>query len=143
MWHYLEHDYHPLEHLKELRKRATPATTLLIEVPNFESESRKKYGQHWAGWHTPRHTSLFAPNNIRTLLANSGWEATTILSHGTLDPYVLYWMSKMEQKGIAWNKNMEEEFIGFVAGMIAFTPKAWTQKYRSLGVMTVVGKPVG
>ena len=64
-----------------------------------------------------------------------------MLNYGTLDPYVLYWMSKMEQKGIAWNKNMEEEFVGFVMGMLAFFPKSYFQQSQSLGVMTVVGKP--
>ncbi|MCR9289506.1 MAG: class I SAM-dependent methyltransferase [Bacteroidetes bacterium] len=141
MWHYLEHDYYPLENLKELRKRAKKDTTLIIEVPNVDSESRKKYGKHWAGWHTPRHTSLFSPKTIRRLLNNSGWETKTVLTYGTLDPYILYWMSKMEQKGIEWDKNMEEEFVSYVAGMIAFTPKKWFQRQRSLGILTAIATP--
>ncbi len=141
MWHYLEHDYEPIKNLKTLRKRAKKETTLIIEIPNFASESRKKYGQHWAGWHTPRHTSLFSPENIRLLLKNSGWEAQEVLTYGTLDPYVLYWMSQMEQKGIEWNKNMEEEFFGFVVGMIGFMPTSWAEKRRSLGIMTAIAKP--
>lgn len=142
MWHYLEHDYHPIQNLKALQKRAKPDTTLIIEIPNFASESRKKFGAEWAGWHTPRHTSLFSPNNIKTLLKNSGWQAQSVFTYGTLDPYVLYWMSRMEQKGINWNKNMEEEFVGFVARMMAFAPKVWLQKYNSLGIMTVIAKPL-
>ncbi|MEM1122721.1 MAG: class I SAM-dependent methyltransferase, partial [Bacteroidota bacterium] len=141
MWHYLEHDYTPLANLKELRKRTKKDTTLIIEVPNFASESRQQFGKDWAGWHTPRHTSLFSPENIKLLLENSGWQAETVLTYGTLDPYVLYWMSKMEQKGIAWNKNMEEEFVNFVWGMVTFLPKKWQQKKRPLGVMTAIAKP--
>lgn len=141
MWHYLEHDYTPLENLKTLRKRAHSATTLLIEVPNFDSESRKKFGKNWAGWHTPRHTSLFTPDSIRVLLQNAGWQPIEILSYGTLDPYILYWMSKMEQESIAWDKNMETEFVDFVKGMVAFWPKKWQQKRRSLGVMTAIARP--
>lgn len=142
MWHYLEHDYTPLENLKELRKRAKEDTTLVIEVPNFDSESRKEFGANWAGWHTPRHTSLFSPDNISRLLKNSGWQTEEVLTYGTLDPYVLYWMSKMEQKGIAWNKNMEEEFVSFVMGMVAFLPKKWQQQRRALGVLTAIAKPM-
>ncbi|MEM6320045.1 MAG: class I SAM-dependent methyltransferase [Bacteroidota bacterium] len=141
MWHYLEHDYEPLKNLSSLRKRAKASTTIFIEIPNFASESRRKFGKDWAGWHTPRHTSLFSPNNVRTLLKNSGWEAQEVLTYGTLDPYVLYWMSRMEQKGIEWDKNMEEEFVGFVAGMIGFFPKKLMEKQRSLGVMTVIAQP--
>jgi hypothetical protein len=28
--------------------------------------------------------------------------------------YLLYWMSEMEQKGITWDKNMEDEFWEFL-----------------------------
>jgi len=141
MWHYLEHDYTPLTNLKTLRKLAHQKTTLIIEVPNLDSESRKQFGKDWAGWHTPRHTSLFNPNSIRTLLDNAGWQAVDVLEYGTLDPYVLYWMSRMEQKNIAWDKNMETEFVDFVKGMVTFLPKKWQQKKRSLGVMTAIARP--
>jgi hypothetical protein len=141
MWHYLEHDYTPLENLKTLRERSHSETTLIIEVPNFDSESRKKFGKYWAGWHTPRHTSLFTPQSMETLLQNAGWQPVKLLSYGTLDPYLLYWMSRMELKSIAWDKNMETEFVDFVKGMIAFWPKKWQQKRRSLGVMTAIARP--
>ncbi len=140
MWHYLEHDYEPLQSLKALRKRAKPNTTLIIEVPNFQSDSRKQFGKHWAGWHTPRHLSLFSPSNIELLLQQSGWTTKTLYTYGTLNPYLLYWMSKMEQEDINWDKNMETEFIHFVKGMIAFLPKKWTEKKHALGVMMVVAK---
>lgn len=140
MWHYLEHDYQPMESLKHLRKHAKPNTCLIIEVPNFESESRKMFGKYWAGWHSPRHLSLFSPNNIQLLLKESGWQTQALYTYGTLDAYLLYWMSRMEQKGIDWNKNMESEFIRFVLGMMAFMPKKWTEKKKSLGIMMVVAK---
>ena len=72
MWHYLEHDYTPLENLTYLKSIAKPSTTLIIEIPNFDSISRKKYNENWSGWHTPRHTSLFSPDNIKLLLDKSG-----------------------------------------------------------------------
>lgn len=141
MWHYLEHDYEPMESLKSLKVLAKPTTTLIIEIPNFDSDSRKKYGKNWAGWHTPRHISLFSPNNIELLLNKSGWNVSTILTYGTMDSYLLYWMSEMEQKGIEWNKSMEEEFGNFMLGMIRFIPKKWSEKKSSLGIMTVIAKP--
>jgi hypothetical protein len=33
MWHYLEHDYTPLENLTYLKSIAKPSTTLVIEIP--------------------------------------------------------------------------------------------------------------
>jgi hypothetical protein len=32
MWHYLEHDYTPLENLTYLKSIAKPSTTLVIEI---------------------------------------------------------------------------------------------------------------
>lgn len=140
MWHYLEHDYDPVQTLQHLKKISKRNTRLLIEVPNFESESRKKYGEYWAGYHSPRHTFLFSPDNLKRLLAHTGWTVETSQSFGTLDPYVLYWMSEMERKKINWEKNMESEFFNYVLGMIRFIPKRWQEKSRSLGIMTLVAK---
>ena len=141
MWHYLEHDYTPLENLSYLRSISKPSTTLVIEIPNFDSSSRKKYGKNWAGWHTPRHISLFSPSNIELLLKKTGWKVLETLTYGTIDPYLLFWMSEMEEKEIQWDKNMEEEFMRFTIGMIKFLPKKWSEKKSSLGVMTIVATP--
>ncbi len=142
MWHYLEHDYTPYENLQYLKSISKPATKLIIEIPNFDSLSRKKYGKNWAGWHTPRHISLFSPENVTLLLEKSGWRVTELLTHGTMDPYLLYWMSEMEQKGIKWDKNMESEFWKFVIGMVKFMPRKWMEKKTSLGIMTVIATPI-
>ncbi|MCL6461058.1 MAG: class I SAM-dependent methyltransferase [Flavobacterium micromati] len=142
MWHYLEHDYTPLENLSYLRTISKPATKIIIEIPNFDSTSRKKYGENWAGWHTPRHISLFSPNNIELLLNKSGWKVSKVLTYGTMNPYLLYWMSAMEQKGIQWDKNMEDEFLGFIVEMVKFLPKKWKEKKSSLGIMTVIATPL-
>ena len=141
MWHYLEHDYTPFENLRSLKVISKPSTTLVIEIPNFDSLSRKKYGKNWAGWHTPRHVSLFSPKNIELLLKKSGWKVSKILTYGTMNPYLLYWMSEMEKKGIRWDKNMEDEFTQFVIGMIKFLPKKLHEKTSSLGIMTVIASP--
>lgn len=142
MWHYLEHDYTPYENLQYLKSISKSSTKLIIEIPNFDSSSRKKYGENWAGWHTPRHISLFSPENVKLLLEKSGWKVTELLTHGTMDPYLLYWMSKMEKKGIKWDKNMESEFWKFVIGMVKFMPKKWMEKRSSLGIMTVIASPI-
>lgn len=140
MWHYLEHDYDPILSLSILRKLAQPDTILLIEVPNYDSESRRKYGRYWAGYHTPRHTFLFSPHNIKLLLQKTGWQVLHINTRGTLDPYNLYWMSEMEQKGIDWQKDMTSEFWPYVYGMIGFRVKNLFTRNRSLGVMTVAAR---
>jgi 2-polyprenyl-3-methyl-5-hydroxy-6-metoxy-1,4-benzoquinol methylase len=141
MWHYLEHDYTPSDHLNYLKSISKSTTKLIIEVPNFDSSSRKKFGKDWAGWHTPRHTSLFSPKNIDLLLNKNGWKIEHLFNYGTMDPYLLHWMSKMEGKGIAWDKSMEDEIVPFVADMIGFMPKKLLQRKLSLGIMTVIASP--
>jgi hypothetical protein len=111
MWHYLEHDYTPLENLTYLKSIAKPSTTLVIEIPNFDSMSRRKYGENWAGWHTLVIFHYFLQHRAAT---PKGWKVSEINTYGTMDPYLLYWMSEMEQKGITWDKNMEDEFWEFM-----------------------------
>lgn len=138
LWHYLEHDYHPVRTLQALHRHAGPETLLVIEVPDFDSEGRKQFGPHWAGYHTPRHLSLFSPSNLRLLLEKAGWQALAINTWGTLDPYVLHWMSRMERRGTSWDRSMESEFVSYVAGMLAFRLTRWPAKKRRLGIMTAV-----
>lgn len=140
MWHYLEHDYQPVENLTALRKIATDETLLVIEVPNFDSVSRKKYGKDWAGYHTPRHTFLFSPDNIRQLLKKTGWETLEIDTVGTLDPYNLFWMSEMEKQQVDWTKNMETEFFGYVRGMALFNFKNAFLPKKPQGIMTITAR---
>lgn len=141
MWHYLEHDYSPLENLTYLKTLSKPSTTLIIEIPNFDSTSSKEYGENWAGWHAPRHISLFSPSNITLLLQKSGWKVSELFTYGTMNPYLLNWMGDMEKKEIRWDKNMEEEFLGFMLGMLKFIPQKLQEKKSSLGIMTIVATP--
>lgn len=142
MWHYLEHDYQPQQHLQQLLHVAHPQTHLIIEVPNFDSYTQRKFGQYWSGYHTPRHTALYSPDNIKLLMQNSGWQVEQVLTYGTLDPFTLHWMSRMEKKGIDWSSSMEKQVIGYVAGKILNTPIYMFQKWLSMGFMTVIAKPI-
>ena len=141
MWHYLEHDYFPLQTLRHLAGLSGPNTHLVIEVPNFDSASRKKYGFNWAGWHTPRHTFLFSPQNLSMLLEKSGWSIEKLELSGTLHNYLLYWMSELEQKETDWRGSMEKQFWGFVAGQAGFLLKSLFDNKASHGLMLLVATP--
>ena len=141
MWHYLEHDYQPAKTLQKLLSISKPTTKLIVEVPNYDSFTREKYGTNWAGFHTPRHTALYTPETMTELLQLNGWKVKTAFSYGSLDPYILDWMSRKEEDGLDWSQSMESEFVNFVKGMIRFFPKSIFQKKKSLGFMTVVASP--
>lgn len=140
MWHYLEHDYDPTVTLKHLLKSVHSDSRLIIEVPNHDSYSRNKYGKYWAGYHTPRHTGLFTLDTMTTLLERSGWQVVDGYSYGTLDPYTLDWMSRMEQEEIDWTENMENRFKSFVLGKI-IRPQYYLQRQKAMGFLTMIAKP--
>lgn len=142
MWQYLEHDYAPACTLQRLHSISKKHTRLIIEVPNYDSDTQKKYGAYWAGYHSPRHTALYTPATMKTLLQNNGWQVEKSFTYGSLNPYILDWMSRKERAGIDWSASMEPEFIGFMLGMIRFLPKKWLQKIHPQGFMTVVASPI-
>jgi hypothetical protein len=138
MWHYLEHDYDPPRTLRRLHSIAQKEAKLIIEVPNIDCLPRKWQGEHWAGYHTPRHTLLYSPKTLKDLLERNGWRLQSLKTSGSLDPYALYWMGKMEKKGIDWSGNMEKRFWPFLMGKILTAPLFALQRFIPLGVMTAV-----
>jgi len=139
MWHYLEHDYQPRKTLRSLHESQKDNATLIIEVPNYDSYTRKKFGKHWSGYHTPRHTGLYTPETIQKLLNTTGWEVVNIYTYGSLDPYTLDWMSRMEKLGIDWTASMEKYFVGYVIGKL-IRPHYFFDRSKSLGFMTAIAR---
>lgn len=140
MWHYLEHDYHPGNTLQYLANVSHKGTKLIIEVPNFNSWTRKVQGRFWEGYHTPRHTALYSPRNISILLERNGWQVEAIKTYGTLDPYPLFWMGIQERFGTDWGRSMQKKFVGYVAGMVLTFPLFALQKWLPAGIMLVIAR---
>lgn len=151
MWHYLEHDYRPRETLRRVAElcrgdgmrdgpdgRNDPVT-LIIEVPDHDGWTRIRHGALWAGYHAPRHASLFTAETLSGLLERSGWKPVTVERKGTMDPYILHWMSRMEAKGVDWSKDFAPEFPGFLAGKVAWSLRNPPSK-EGLGILTAVAR---
>jgi SAM-dependent methyltransferase len=143
MWHALEHDYRPLETLRRLREVVRPGGALIVEVPNFDSLTRRLHGSAWAGFHTPRHTAIYTPATLRALLERAEWTVERQDTYGTLDPYVLWWLGRQERAGRALDGNLERAFPGFMLGKILTLPVALAQRWVSLGVQVAVGRAPG
>lgn len=141
MWHYLEHDYAPKETLIHLRTLSHNDTRLIIEVPDYDSWSRKWFGPYWEGWHAPRHTALYTRDTLSDLLHRSGWTVEKAYTYGTMDTYALWWMSRMEQKGFDWRSSLEQQFPAFLTGKILTMPLFALQRWLRLGVQMVVARP--
>lgn len=141
MWHYLEHDYNPAKTLQHLREMAHADTRLVIEVPDYDSISRKRFGEKWEGFHAPRHTAVYTATTLKSMLNKNGWEVVDAKKFGTLNPYSLWWMSKMEARELDWSKSMEPHFWGYMAGMIRTAPLFALKRWIRTGVQLVTARP--
>ena len=77
---------------------------------------------------------------MRTLLEACGWEPVEIRRSGTMDPYVLEWMSRMEGKGIDWSRSMAPRFPGFMAWKLIWETH-FLRRREGLGILTAVARP--
>ncbi len=143
MWHALEHDYDPLRTLRALRARCRPGGALVVEVPDFDSLTRRAQGRWWAGWHTPRHTAAYTGATLRAMLERAGWKVKRQERHGTLDPYVLWWLGRQERAGRSLEGPLEAAFPRFMLGKVLSLPVAAMQRWLPLGIQVAVARCEG
>jgi 2-polyprenyl-3-methyl-5-hydroxy-6-metoxy-1,4-benzoquinol methylase len=141
LWHALEHEYDPLDTLRRLKSLTKPGATLIVEVPNEDSLTRRIHGEHWAGFHTPRHTAAYTPATLAKLLDRAGWRVERQLKFGTMDPYVLWWLGRQERLGRSVRIDLSDRFVPFVLGKIATLPLTLLQRWISLGIQTAIARP--
>ena len=51
-----------------LKKKLSKDGILIIKTPNFNSLSRKMFGQHWHNLDIPRHLHIFSDHNLEKIL---------------------------------------------------------------------------
>jgi 2-polyprenyl-3-methyl-5-hydroxy-6-metoxy-1,4-benzoquinol methylase len=69
LWHVLEHISNLNELIIDLKDKMNEDATLIIAVPNYQSNDAKKYGMQWAGYDVPRHLWHFEQKTMSELLA--------------------------------------------------------------------------
>lgn len=138
LWHYLEHDYQPIETIEKLYGLLEPGGKLIIEVPDYKSLTAKIQKKHWQGWHSPRHLSLFSQKSFEVLFDKKKWNIVKHLRHGTLDAFTLWWLGIMEKKSINWSGNMEKEFWPLVFRKVYTIPLFVFEKLLPFGIQLIV-----
>jgi SAM-dependent methyltransferase len=138
MWHALEHLYDPGAALRSLRDMASGATRLIIEVPDYDSLTRRRHGARWAGFHTPRHTAAYTPASLRRLVERNGWRVRDQYQRGTLHPHVVHWLGQQELAGRTWRGSMQPRMLPFILGRLATSPITMLQRWLPLGVQTLI-----
>lgn len=78
MWQSLEHVHNPLTILREALRMLVPGGTAVVAVPNFESDSARRFGPHWFGLDLPRHLTHFTPATLAEMLQTAGFRVQSV-----------------------------------------------------------------
>ena len=79
LFNVFEHLWDPVYSLKRINRLLKPGGLIVVEIPNFDSPSRKRFGKHWFLYHLPRHLSHFTKNSLTGLMNECGFEKVAML----------------------------------------------------------------
>lgn len=137
-WHYLEHDYDLKTTVSRFYDLLEPNGSVIIEVPMFEGVLQKLQKEHWQGWHSPRHMTLFSRNSWTVLFPQDKWKLVRHQSYGTLSAFTLWWLGNRQKRLTNWSGSMEPYFWSLVAWKIILAPIFLLEKIIPFGIQTVV-----
>jgi len=79
LFNVLEHLWDSVYSLKRINRLLKPGGLVVVEIPDFDSPSRKRFGQYWFLYHLPRHLSHFTKKSLTSLMKECGFEKVDIL----------------------------------------------------------------
>ena len=138
MWHFLEHDYDPLQSLRHASRALSSHGRLIIEVPRLDSLSYRLFKERWPGLQAPQHTVLFDKASLHRFCKNSGLEVVDYLPYGAFPAYfylfagVLFKIKK--GKGI----NLRKSILPYFLGQLMLSPLLAFEKQLNLSMQTIV-----
>jgi 2-polyprenyl-3-methyl-5-hydroxy-6-metoxy-1,4-benzoquinol methylase len=78
IFHVLEHVKDPENYIKKIHDLLNKNGRLIIEVPNFNSWTRKLTGQYWLALDLDYHLTFFTPRSLRQLLKKYGFKIKSV-----------------------------------------------------------------
>lgn len=127
LWHVLEHVSKLNELVTELKSRLNKKGTLIIAVPNYQSNDAKKYGMTWAGYDVPRHLWHFEQKTMNNLLHRHNFQTIETIPM-KLDAY---YVSMLSEKYNAGNSSILTFIKGAINGLLS-NLKANQKNYSSI-----------
>lgn len=142
-WHYMEHDYNPVKTVELLHALLKPGGVLVFEVPHHESITAKIQKEHWQGWHSPRHLTLFSTRGIKKLFDSNCWSPVHYKKSGTLSAFTLWWLGVRQKRDTDWSASMEKHFWPLVFLKVATAPFFMLESLLPMGIQTAVYQKKG
>ena len=137
MWHFLEHCYDPNKSLQMAGKILKEEGKLIIEVPRFDSVTKKLFGRKWPGVQAPQHTALYSKKTILQMVEKNGFRIVEYMPYGAFPPYFYIFAGtyfKLFGKGL----NLNRAIFPYFLGQLLLTPILIFQKYLNLSMQTIV-----
>ena len=114
IWHVLEHVEAPEHYIQRIFRILKPGGKLLIEVPNYNSWTRRRTGFYWLGLDLQYHLYFFTPSALSQMVCQHGFSVTrmhtfsfeysTFISTQSLislmtgtDPAFFQWLQKKQK----------------------------------------------
>ncbi len=136
-WHYFEHDYDLNQTEAKCHQLLKPNGVLMIEVPMYQGILQKLQKNHWQGWHSPRHISLFSFKSWKMIFPDKNWEIVKHRKYGTMSAFTLWWLGHQEKKTIDWTASMESHFWNLVFWKVFLMPLFLLEQIIPMGIQTI------
>lgn len=141
MWHFLEHDYEPLNTLQVAGRLLKPGGHMVIEVPRLDSVSHTLYRDRWPGWQAPQHTIALDKEQFTRMMDLAGLEVVDYLPYGAYPGYFYMYAGaafKLHKgKGLDLSKSIKT----YLLGQILTAPVMLFEKRLNLSMQTIVCRP--
>jgi len=138
MWHFLEHDYDPLQTLATARRVLKPEGRLIVEVPRLDSVSFRLFRERWPGLQAPQHTVLYTKAMLLKFIERAGLELVEYLPYGAFPPYFYLFAGTafriLKGKGL----NLGRAIYPYFLGQLLVSPVLLFQRRLNLAMQTVV-----
>jgi SAM-dependent methyltransferase len=141
MWHFLEHDYDPVQTLTCARNLLKDDGLIVIEVPRLDSLSARLFKERWPGLQAPQHTVLYSKDSLLAMLDKADLEVVEYLPYGSFPPYFYLFAGVafkfLKGKGL----NLAKAIYPYFLGQLLLMPILWFQRHLNLAMQTVVCRP--
>jgi SAM-dependent methyltransferase len=143
MWHFLEHDYAPIDTLARAREWLSPQGRLIIEVPRLDSLSFRLYRDRWPGLQAPQHTVLYSRDTLRSMVTRAGLEIVDWLPWGAFPAYFYLFAGSAFKLLAGRGLNLERAIYPYFAGELLLSPLLAFEKRLNLAMQTIVVRAPG